>query len=137
MELNHQVRAHATLSQCSNDCQQSATKAPPSTPHISGHPTSTDSGNYGPAPMDLSAAKILQKQCRHNQWIAKGCCLHCGSVDHFKDQYPILHSSNAQKIHLAATGISTANLDSIPSLALDSGKKSSISSQLALLVNPP
>jgi hypothetical protein len=87
------------------------------------HPISTDSGNYGPTPMDLSATKKSQNQRHHDEWMAKGLCLYCGSADHFKDQCPILASNNARKVRLAAAGISTPDVDSVPSPASDSGKQ--------------
>jgi hypothetical protein len=87
------------------------------------HPTSTDSSHYSPTAMDLSTAKKLQKQCHHDKQMAKGLCLYCGSADHFKDQCHILATNNAWKVHLAAVGISTPDVDSIPSPASDSGKE--------------
>jgi hypothetical protein len=123
MKLDYQIQAHAALARCSNNSHLSTTKATLSIPHMMGHPTSTDSGNYGPAPIDLSAAKKSQNQCRHDERMAKGLCLYCGLADHFKDQCPVLASNNARKIHLAAAGISTPDLDSAPSPALDLGKE--------------
>jgi hypothetical protein len=123
MKLDYLIWAHAALSRHSNNSHLPTTKATPSAPCMLGHPTSTDSGNYGPAPMDLSTTKILQNQYCHDEWIAKGLCLYCGLADHFKDQCPVLASNNARKVCLAAVGISTPNLDSIPSPALDSGKE--------------
>jgi hypothetical protein len=87
------------------------------------YPTSTDSSNYSPAPMDLSTAKKLQNQHHHDKQMAKGLCLYCGSADYFKDQCSVLASNNAQKVHLVAAGISTRNVDSIPSPTSDSGKE--------------
>jgi hypothetical protein len=123
MKLDYQIRAHAAISHRSNNSDPSTTKATLSTPHRSGHPTGTDSGNYGPTPMDLSASKILQNQCQHNEWMAQGLCLYCGLAHHFKDQCPILASNNAQKVCLVAMGICTPDLDSIPSPTSDSGKE--------------
>jgi hypothetical protein len=75
------------------------------------------------APMDLSATKKSQNQYFCDKWMAKYLCLYCRSVDHFKNQYPILASNNAQKVHLGAMSISTPDVDSIPSAASDSGKE--------------
>jgi hypothetical protein len=123
MKLDYQIRAHANLSHRPNNSHPTTTKATPSAPHTMSHPTSTDSGNYGPAPMDLSAARKSQNQRRHDEWMAKGLCLYCESADHFKDQCPVLASNNARKVRLAATGVSTPDVDSIPSPTLDSGKE--------------
>jgi hypothetical protein len=73
--------------------------------------------------MDLSTTKKSQNQYYHNEQIAKGLCLYCGLADYFKDQCPILASNNAQKVYLVAMGISTHNVDSIPSPTTDSGKE--------------
>jgi hypothetical protein len=123
MQLDYRIRAHANLSRHLNNSHPTATKATPSAPSTMSHPTSTDSGNYGPAPMDLSAAKTSQNQRRHDERMAKGLCLYCGSADHFKDQCSILGSNNARKVPLAAAGVSTPDVDSVPSPASDSGKE--------------
>jgi hypothetical protein len=123
MKLDYQMQAHANLSRCPNNSHPTTTKATPSTPNMTSHPTSTDSGNYGPAPMDLSAAKKLQNQHHHDEYMANGLCFYCGSVDYFKDQCPVLASNNARKVHLAAVGISNPDVDSVPSPASDSGKE--------------
>jgi hypothetical protein len=123
MKLDYRIRAHANLSRRPNNSHPTATKATPSAPRMTSYPTSTDSGNYGPAPMDLSTTKKSQNQRCHDEWMAKGLCLYCGSADHFKDQCSVLASNNAQKVRLAAAGISTPDVDSVPSPALDSGKE--------------
>jgi hypothetical protein len=123
MKLDYRIRAHANLSRRPNNSHPTATKATPSAPRTTSHPTGTDSGNYGPAPMDLSAAKKRQNQRRLDERMAKGLCLYCGSADHFKDQCPVLASHNARKVRLAAAGISTPDMDSVPSPASDSGKE--------------
>jgi hypothetical protein len=123
MKLDYRIRAHANLSRRPNNSQPTTTKAAPSAPCTMSHPSSTDSGNYGPAPMDFSTAKKSQNQCRHDEWMGKGLCLYCGSADHFKDQCPVLASNNARKVRLAAAGISTPNMDSVPSPTSDSGKE--------------
>jgi hypothetical protein len=123
MKLDYRIRAHANLSHRPNNSHPTATKATPCTPHTTSHPTSTYSGNYGPATMDLSAAKKSQNQCHHDERMAKGPSLYCGSADHFKDQCPVLASNNARKVRLAAAGISTPDVDSVPYPASDSGKE--------------
>jgi hypothetical protein len=123
MKLNYRIQAHANLSCCPNNSHPTTTKATSSAPHMISHPTSTNSGNYGPTLMDLSTGKTSHNQCHHDEWMAKGLYLYCGSVDHFKDQYSILASNNTQKVRLAAAGISTTDMDSVPSPASDSGKE--------------
>jgi hypothetical protein len=123
MKLDYRIQAHTTLTQHSNNSHPTATKATPSAPCTTSHPTSANSGNYRPTPMDLSAPKKSQNQCHHDKLIAKALCLYCGSADYFKDKCPILASNNAQKVCLAAIGISTSDLDSIPFPTLDLGKE--------------
>jgi hypothetical protein len=123
MKLDYWIQAYANLSCHPNNSHPTATKVTPSTPHTISHPTSTNSSNYGPTPIDLSATKKSQNQQHCDEWMAKGLCLYCGSADHFKDQCPILASNNARKVCLAAVGISTPNMDSVPSPTLDSGKE--------------
>jgi hypothetical protein len=72
MKLDYQIQAHANLSQCSNTCYPTSTKATLSAPHTMSHPTSIDSSNSGPAPIDLSTAKKSQNQYHHDKQMAKG-----------------------------------------------------------------
>jgi hypothetical protein len=123
IKLNYRIQAHANLSHHYNISYLTTTKVTPSTPHMISHPTSTDSSNYGPAPIDLSTPKKSQNQYCYNEWIAKGLCLYCGSVDYFNNQCPILASNNARKVYLAAMVISTPDMDSIPSPTSDLGKE--------------
>jgi hypothetical protein len=71
MKLDYRIRAHANLSRHPNNSHPTTTKATPSAPHTMSHPSSTDSGNYGVAPMDLSAAKKSQNQRRRDKRMAK------------------------------------------------------------------
>jgi hypothetical protein len=45
------------------------------------HPTDANSGNYGAAPMNLSAA---EKQKRRAERMARGECTYCGTLGHFR-----------------------------------------------------
>jgi hypothetical protein len=123
MKLDYHIQAYTNLSRCPNNSYLTTSKATLSTHCMMSYPTSTDSGNYSPAPMDLSTTKRSQNQCHHDEQMAKGLCLYCGLADHFKNQCPILASNNAHKVHLVATGISTPNMDSMPSPTSDSGKE--------------
>jgi hypothetical protein len=66
-KLNYSIRVYDTHSCCSNNSHPSTTKATPSPPCTLGHPTSSDSGNYSPTPMDLSTAKKSQNQCCYHK----------------------------------------------------------------------
>jgi hypothetical protein len=123
IKLNCQIQAHANLSCHPNNSHLTTTKATPSPPYIMSHPTSTNSGNYGPAPIDLSTTKRSQNQHYYDEQMAKSLCLSCGLVDYFKDQCSILASNNTQKVHLAAAGISTPDVDSVPSPTSHLGKE--------------
>jgi hypothetical protein len=84
MKLDYRIHAHAVATKCQ------MTPAPPRTgpasPRPSTHPTSTNSGNYGAARIDLSASQKAQNQRRRDEHMAKGLCLYCGSADHFKSE---------------------------------------------------
>jgi hypothetical protein len=47
IKLNYQIQADTNLSDRPNNSHLTATKATPSTPHITSHHTSTNSSNYG------------------------------------------------------------------------------------------
>jgi hypothetical protein len=95
MKLDYRIQAHTNLSRYPNNSHLTPTNATPSAPRMISHPTSTDSSNDGPTPMDLSAAKKSQNQYCRDEWLAKGLCLYCRSADYFKDQCSILASNNA------------------------------------------
>jgi hypothetical protein len=57
MKLDYRIRAHAALSCHPNHSHPTTTMATLSTADTTSHRTSTDSGNYGTAPIDLSSAK--------------------------------------------------------------------------------
>jgi hypothetical protein len=93
MKLDYRICTHTVATKCQT------TPAPPRTgvasTHPSAHPISTNSGNYGAAPMDLSASQKAQNQCRHDEHMAKGLCLYCGSANYFKSEYPTLAANNS------------------------------------------
>jgi len=87
--------------------QKTALKAPAPKPHnsgsrpaaqtgssstsagrISSHPTSSNSGNYGPAPMDLSANRKKLTPEERNRRITEGLCLYCGGAGHIAGVCP-------------------------------------------------
>jgi hypothetical protein len=47
------------------------------------HPTDSNSGNYGPTPMNLSAAEHLRIR---NERMARGECTYCGVLGHFRQE---------------------------------------------------
>jgi hypothetical protein len=56
----------------------------PPTPHL----TNNSSGNFGPAPMDLSAACHRLSHEERQKWIDEGCCLYCGGFHHLARECP-------------------------------------------------
>jgi hypothetical protein len=52
------------------------------------HPTSSGSGHFGPAPMDLSAARrrLSPEECQKR--INENRCLYCGGFNHMARDYP-------------------------------------------------
>jgi hypothetical protein len=135
MKLDYRIRAHTA------DTKRHTTPAPPRTgpasTRPSTHSTSTNSGNYGAAPMDLSASPKAQNQCRHDEYMAKGLYLYCGSADYFKSECPALAANNSWKVRLAAAEVSTIPTTPAPASEPSSGKEQSISTPLALLVDLP
>jgi hypothetical protein len=121
MKLDYRIRAHAAAT------KRQTTPAPPRTspasPRTSTHPTSTNSGNYGAAPMDLSASQKAQNQRRCDERMAKGLCLYCGSADHFKSECPALAANNSRKARLASAEVSTTPTTTAPTSKPSSGKE--------------
>jgi hypothetical protein len=115
MKLDYRIHAYTAAVKCQT------TPAPPWTGPastcLSAHPTSTNSGNYGAAPIDLSASQKAQNQCRCDEHMAKGLCLYCGSTNHYKSECPALAANNSRKVYLAATEVSTTPTESTPALS--------------------
>ena len=70
--------------------------------------TTTNSGYYGPAPMDLSAQREAARQAKRNERFAGGLCLVCGDPGHFKADCPVKRASDARRAaRLAANSAET------------------------------
>jgi hypothetical protein len=121
MKLDYRIHTHTAAT------KRQTTPAPPRTrpasTRPSAHPTSTNSGHYGAAPMDLSASQKAQNQRRHDERMAKGLCLYCGSADHFKSECPALAANNSRKVHLAAAEVSTTPTEPTHASEPSSGKE--------------
>jgi hypothetical protein len=121
MKLDYWIRAHAAAT------KYHATPAPPWTRPASNrpsaHPTSSNSGNYRAAPIDLLASQKAQNQRRCDEHMAKGLCLYCGSADHFKSECPTLATNNSRKVHLAAAEVSTIPTEPTPTSEPSLGKE--------------
>jgi len=70
-----------------------ATASPPRAP--AQHPTSTNSGHYGPAPMDLSAGRRRLSPEERMRRIRDGLCSYCGKPGHFAQDCTALANSKA------------------------------------------
>ena len=70
--------------------QQSAPRAAatPAAAAPAPHPTNTNSGNYGPAPMDLSAGRRHLSQQERLRRLTEGRCLYCGGAGHMAVSCP-------------------------------------------------
>jgi hypothetical protein len=121
MKLDYWIHAYAAA------MKRHTTPAPPRTGlasnHPSAHPTSTNSGNYRAAPMDLSASQKAQNQCQCDKHMAKGLCLYCGSADYFKSECPALAANNSWKVRLTTTEVSTTPTEPTPASEPSSGKE--------------
>jgi hypothetical protein len=121
MKLDYRIHAHAAATKC--QMTPAPHRTSPASPRPSTHLTSTNSGNYGATPMDLSASQKAQNQCRRNDHMAKGLCLYCGSADHFKSECPALATNNSQKARLAAAEVSSTPTTPAPASKTSSGKE--------------
>jgi hypothetical protein len=63
------------------------------------HPTDANSGNYGPAPMNLSAADRLRMR---NERMARGECTYCGVLGHFRLECGKRLAKEARDLRVAA-----------------------------------
>jgi hypothetical protein len=63
------------------------TPTAPATP-APAHPTSSGSGYYGPAPMDLSAGRRKLTQEERLRHLTNGLCLYCGGQGHMAVNCP-------------------------------------------------
>jgi hypothetical protein len=117
MKLDYRIRAHSNTTKRHVSSVPSRSSSTPSRP--ASHPTNTNSGNYGSAPMDLSASQKAQNQRRRDERMAKGLCLYCGSADHFKNECSTLAANNSRKIRLAAAEV----LDIPTNPDVDQGKE--------------
>lgn len=72
------------------------TTTAPKAPAPTAHPTSSNSGHYGPAPMDLSAGRrrTLDPEERLRR-IREGLCTYCGKPGHFASECHALERSKA------------------------------------------
>jgi hypothetical protein len=90
----------------------------PAAPATSGnHPTNSNSGNYGPAPMELSAARReAERQRIREERMAKGQCTYCGSDQHFRLDCPRRLAADARRMRAAeASLVGAATPDAQPS----------------------
>jgi hypothetical protein len=85
---------------------QAPRPVPASTPTgpSSVHPTDTNSGNYGAAPMNLSAA---EKQKHRTERMARGECTYCGTLGHFRINCAQRLAKEARDLRIAQLGPST------------------------------
>jgi len=107
-ELDNRIRARAAerSSSTRNNPRPTprsgaaSTSTVPATPH----PTGTNSGHYGAAPMDLSAAQRSAEKTRIKQErMARGECIYCGAAGHFLRECPQRAAAQARRLTMAAT----------------------------------
>jgi hypothetical protein len=100
--------------------RHAAATAPPPPPRpapAGSHPTNTNSGNYGPANMDLSSARA-----RWEQRLALGQCFYCASPDHRLANCPVRPPPPARAAAaVLAPPSSSSSVSSSLSPALESG----------------
>jgi hypothetical protein len=65
------------------------------------HPTDSNSGSYGAAPMNLSAS---EKQQRRAGRMARGECTYCGTLGHFRADCALRLAKEARDLRIAQLG---------------------------------
>lgn len=65
------------------------------------HATNTNSGNYGPAAMDLSANRRKLTDAEKAQRHAEGRCLYCGGIGHFARLCPLKPTNRGPPVHIS------------------------------------
>lgn len=90
---------------------------PATAPAATPHPTNTNSGHYGVAPMDISAGrrKLTPEERLHR--MARGLCLYCGGAGHMAAVCPV------KPAHLRAAEANLAPLPQPDTPATDSESK--------------
>jgi len=114
-ELDNRIRARATERVHPGRTQRLPHSGPSSasTPTLApANPTGTNSGQYGVAPMDLSATqRTAEKNRIRQERMARGECLYCGTVGHFLRECPERAASRNRRLAMAATVNTTAEPD--------------------------
>jgi len=114
-ELDNRIRARAAERVQPGRTQRLPRSGPSSasTPTLApANPTGTNSGQYGVAPMDLSATqRTAEKNRIRQERMARGECLYCGTVGHFLRECPERAASRNRRLAMAATVNTTAEPD--------------------------
>jgi hypothetical protein len=82
------AEAHHSSRQTKPATMPTARNTSPNPAQNAPHPTSSGSSHFGPAPMDLLAARrwLSPEECQKR--IDKNCCLYCGSFNHMARDCP-------------------------------------------------
>jgi hypothetical protein len=92
-----------------------ATSTAPAT--TGNHPTNSNSGNYGPVPMELSAARReAERQRIRDERMAKGQCTYCGSDQHFRLDCPRRIAADARGVRATEASLVTTVIPTAPPL---------------------
>jgi hypothetical protein len=84
----HKAEPHCSSGQTKPATMPTAHNTSPNTAQNAPHPTSSGSGHFGPAPMDLSAARrrLSPEECQKR--IDENRCLYCGGCNHMVRDCP-------------------------------------------------
>jgi hypothetical protein len=93
------AEAHRSSGQTKPATTPTARNTSPHPTQNAPHPTSSGSGHFGPAPMDLSAARrqLSPKECQKR--IDENRCLYCGGFNHMARDCPNKPKTSVRPLH--------------------------------------
>jgi hypothetical protein len=97
------AETHCSSSQTKPTTMPTARNTSPNPAQNATHPTSSGSGHFGPAPMDLSAARrrLSPEECQKR--IDENRCLYCGSFNHMARDCPNKPKTSGRPLRGAVT----------------------------------
>jgi hypothetical protein len=95
----HKVESHCSSGQNKSTSTLAPRNASPVPAQPAPHPTSSGSGHFGPAPMDLSPAgcHLSPEECQKS--IDKGYCLYCGGFNYMARDCPNKPKVSGHPLH--------------------------------------
>jgi hypothetical protein len=95
----HKAETHRSSGQTKPTTMPTAHNTSPNPAQNAPHPTSSSSGHFGPAPMDLSAARRRLSPEERQKRIDENRCLHCGGFNHIARDCPNKPKTSVRPLH--------------------------------------